>query len=137
MKQPDLTHCFGCGKENPKGLHLTKRTEGNKTVIEFSIDKNHCGFPGILHGGITFTVLDEVMCYTVVALDMVAVTLSVKIDYVSPGRVGHKLRVEGWIEKIDGKYIECASEAKDIDTGKCVARAHGSYKSVDLDRFAA
>jgi len=137
MGQTDLSRCFGCGKDNPRGLHLVKRTEGNKAVIELLIEKDLCGFPGILHGGITFTVLDEVMCYAILDHKVVAVTLSVTIDYISPGKVGHNLRVEGWVEKVDGKYIEVASVATDINTGKCVAKAHGSYKAVDLEKFAA
>ena len=50
MGQTDLSRCFGCGKDNPRGLHLVKRTEGNKAVIELLIEKDLCGFPGILHG---------------------------------------------------------------------------------------
>ena len=137
MGQTDLSRCFGCGKDNPRGLHLVKRTEGNKAVIELLIEKDLCGFPGILHGGITFTVLDEVMCYAILDHDVAAVTLSVNINYVSPGKVGHTLRVEGWVEKVNGTHIEVASVATDKDTGKCVAKAHGSYKVVDLEKFAA
>ena len=81
--------------------------------------------------------LDEVMCYAIFEHDMAAVTLSMTIDYTSPGKVGHSLRVEGWVEKVDGKYIEGAAIAKDLDTGKCVAKARGSFKVVDLDKFAA
>ena len=135
MDSCDLSHCFGCGKDNPKGLHLTKKSDGNKAVMELTVDENHCGFSGILHGGITFTMMDEVMAYAIFSLGLAAVTKSVTVDFTSPGVVGHSLRAEGWVENVEGKYIEGASLVRDPDTGKCIARAHGSFKVVDFDKF--
>lgn len=137
MEQLDLSHCFGCGKDNPRGLHLVKRSEGGKAVMELVVDRDHCGFPGMLHGGLSCVMLDEVMCYAILDRGMVAVTLSVQVEFLRPGRQGHTMRVEGWVETVEGRNIRCASLVVDVDAGHAVAKATGSYKVVDVGKFAA
>ncbi|MBN1296861.1 PaaI family thioesterase [bacterium] len=55
-------NCFACGPNHPFGLHLT--FEYDDAVDEVSClirpDMLFAGFPGILHGGIQATILDEV-----------------------------------------------------------------------------
>lgn len=137
MQRLDSRHGFGSGKENPRSLHFVNKPEGNKVSIELTVDADHCCFPGILHGGITFTMLDEVMCYAVFELQVAAVTLSATVDFIKPAKVGHNLKAEGWVEKINGKYIEVASLVQDITTNTCIAKASGSYKVVDFTKFSA
>jgi uncharacterized protein (TIGR00369 family) len=135
MKVPDLSYCFGCGQDNPKGLHLVNRYEGDRSVMELTVEKEQCGFPGILHGGITFTMMDEVMHYAIFKRGLESVTISVTIDFLSPGWQGRRLAAEGWVENVDGKYVDGASEVRDLDNGKTVARASGKFKVVDLEKF--
>ena len=116
MSIPNLSNCFGCGKDNPHGLHLVNRYEGEKSVMELTVDKFHCGFPGILHGGLSFTMLDEVMHYAIFNKGLESVTVSSQVDFLSPGKEGAHLCIEGWIEKIDGKYVEGASQIIDTET---------------------
>jgi uncharacterized protein (TIGR00369 family) len=137
MQRLDPQYGFGSGKENPCSLHLVTKPEGNKVIIELTVDETHCCFPGILHGGITFAMLDEVMCYAIFEQKVSAVTLSATIDFIKPSRVGHSLRAEGWIEQIDGKLIKTASLVTDLDTAICIAKASGMYKVVDFSKFAA
>ncbi len=137
MELPELGYCFACGKNNPHGLHLIKKSEGDRAVMELTVNDNHTGYPGILHGGIMATMMDEVMTYAIFDQDKVAVTLSMSIDFTAPGKVGHLVKVEGWVEKMEGRDIEGASIATDPATGKCLAKAHGVYKVVDFERFAS
>ncbi|MDR1514823.1 MAG: PaaI family thioesterase [Synergistaceae bacterium] len=135
MAVPDLSYCFGCGKDNPKGLYLVNRYEGDRSVMELTVEKEQCGFPGILHGGIIFTMLDEVMHYAIFKHNLETVTISVQIDFLSPGWVGRRLAAEGWVENIEGKYVSAASEVKDLSNGKILARASGKFKIVELEKF--
>jgi uncharacterized protein (TIGR00369 family) len=135
MNQPDLSHCFGCGKANPRGLHLVRQIKGDRAVMELTVEKDLCGFPGILHGGITFIMADEVMCYAILERGLVSVTTAMEIEYLRPGRQGHTIRAEGWVEKTEAADIEAAAMVLDVETGKCLAKVHGSYKVVDMQRF--
>ncbi|HEU5348694.1 MAG TPA: PaaI family thioesterase, partial [Ktedonobacterales bacterium] len=56
--------CFACGLRNSQGLRLTFWAEGDEIVTEFTPDEHYQGFPGVLHGGILATLLDEALSRT-------------------------------------------------------------------------
>lgn len=60
-KQPNSRMCFICGLENPVGLKL-KIYEIEPGVIETTyVPPEHFqGYPGVLHGGIVASILDEI-----------------------------------------------------------------------------
>ena len=60
-KQPSSRTCFVCGRQNPVGLkvnwyndHVAQRVQATVTIPE-----HFKGYPGIVHGGIIATLLDE------------------------------------------------------------------------------
>ena len=57
----DYGLCFACGPRHPSGLRLRFERKGNLVTTTFKSSTQHQGFPGYLHGGITSTLLDEVM----------------------------------------------------------------------------
>jgi acyl-coenzyme A thioesterase PaaI-like protein len=50
--------CFGCGPANPKGLHIKSFVRGDEVVAEWTPEKHHEAFPGVLNGGIIGSLLD-------------------------------------------------------------------------------
>ncbi len=50
--------CFGCGPANSKGLQIKSFPEGDEVLAEFTPEKCHEAFPGVLNGGIIGTLLD-------------------------------------------------------------------------------
>ena len=60
-KQPSSRMCFICGVENPVGLRL-KIYEVEPGVIEttYTAPEHFQGYPGVLHGGIVASMLDEI-----------------------------------------------------------------------------
>jgi acyl-coenzyme A thioesterase PaaI-like protein len=61
IKQPNSRHCFVCGIENPVGLKL-KIYQTGPGVIEtsYTAPDHFQGYPGVLHGGIVASILDEI-----------------------------------------------------------------------------
>lgn len=57
----DYQRCFVCGQRNPYGLHLVFRQEDDSIVADFQPREEHQGFPGIIHGGIIASLLDETL----------------------------------------------------------------------------
>ena len=53
--------CFVCGPDNPIGLKVVFDIEDGKCIGEFVPKKEHAGFRNITHGGILFSLLDDVM----------------------------------------------------------------------------
>jgi acyl-coenzyme A thioesterase PaaI-like protein len=52
--------CFACGDDNPIGLHMDDiRREGDEVHATLRPRSEHQSYPGLLHGGISATALDE------------------------------------------------------------------------------
>ena len=60
--QPNSRHCFVCGVENKFGLHLRffETGEGEVTV-ETVVPEHFQGYPGVVHGGIVASLVDEAL----------------------------------------------------------------------------
>lgn len=62
--------CFGCGPDNPEGLDAVFPFDENTGEVRFSYSpkSSHVGAPGLMHGGIIASLLDEaqgVLCFHV------------------------------------------------------------------------
>ncbi|MEZ4598862.1 MAG: PaaI family thioesterase [Syntrophotaleaceae bacterium] len=55
---PD-NYCYGCGPENPRGLHLKSTWDGEQSVASFSPQSHHAAGPRhVLNGGVIATIID-------------------------------------------------------------------------------
>lgn len=74
MESPDVfgdvyDQCFGCGAGNEAGLRMTYDVTGRGTVrSSYTVPTPYAGAPGVVHGGIQATLLDEVGGFAVRAL---------------------------------------------------------------------
>lgn len=84
--------CFACGPRNTSGLHLHYHQEGEAIVTEFTLDERFQGFPGIAHGGILATVLDETLSRTATAEGRWMMTGRLEVRYRSVAPIGRVLR---------------------------------------------
>jgi hypothetical protein len=59
-KQANSRVCFVCGVDNPVGLHLSFYVSGpGEVTVDFTPPEHYQGYPGVLHGGIVASILDE------------------------------------------------------------------------------
>ncbi len=131
---PVFSNCYGCGQENPIGLRLKWSYVGVRSHIEHVVLPEHCGYPGLMHGGITCVLIDEAMYHAIARTSPQVVTASLSVDYRSPGLEGHRLVSEAWVERHEGRRIEVSCTIVDADTGRTVAEARAVYLEVDLGR---
>jgi uncharacterized protein (TIGR00369 family) len=97
---PGCEWCFGCGPENPFGLHPrfdveTDATVGQRVVAAFTARPEHQGFTGLVHGGILTAMLDEAMAHAVWAAGIFAVTGRLEVMFHRPTPIETPLRAEG------------------------------------------
>lgn len=106
-KKSDSSWCFGCGKDNPIGLHLQMHWLGDHYVAVFTPKKEHESYGDRMHGGLTCTLLDEVMGdYVFHTVGIPAYTAHMDIRYRQPVPIGQPLTVEAWLVKHRGRlYI--------------------------------
>jgi acyl-coenzyme A thioesterase PaaI-like protein len=91
IAQPET--CFACGTKNPHGLHITfKQTETGAGGF-FVPTEHHEGWPGVVHGGILTTLLDEGMAYALWFADIRAVTARMETRFRRTVGAGDELRI--------------------------------------------
>ena len=137
MKGPDISRCFGCGPDNPVGIHLKKTYAGENARIDFVGKPEYAGFPGLMHGGMTCVLFDEVMFHAIAKKDIVAVIANLNVDYRSPALVGDLLTCEAHIVKHQGRKIEVSATIVNGRTKATVAEGQGLFIEVDLEKLIA
>jgi putative nucleotidyltransferase with HDIG domain len=83
------SHCFGCGPANPIGLKLAFCMEGDSLLARFTPGENHEGYPGVMHGGLISTLLDEVMANLLFLRGTPIVTAKLEVKFRAPVPIGH------------------------------------------------
>jgi uncharacterized protein (TIGR00369 family) len=129
--------CFVCGRDNPLGLKLRffEDPEAGRVRADFSVPDNYQGYPGIVHGGIVSTILDEVSGRAVIMAsggERLFATLQLTVRFHRPTPTESPLSAHGWVEKESGVGAKVAGEIR-LDDGTVTA----SCKSVLVDPPAA
>ncbi len=104
--QPSSEMCFGCGRANPVGLYMKFRDDGvDRVLCEYTVAERYQGYPGVVHGGVLATMLDEAVARVSFIGDphhfMMSVKLEVKFRHPVP--VAQPVRVVGRIVKLRGR----------------------------------
>ena len=88
--------CFACGDKNPISLGLDfKKISENKVKAEFKAGENHQGYNGIIHGGLTATLLDEAMAHVIGFKGIKAFTAELNVRYRKAIEIEEDLEVIG------------------------------------------
>ena len=102
----ETNHCFGCGRDNPIGLKLDMKLDGDRCVAYFTPKAEHESYGDRMHGGLTSTLLDEVMGdYVFRKAGKPAYTARLEIRFRSAIRFGETVKVEGWPEVHRGRLF--------------------------------
>lgn len=112
-KQPNAKHCFVCGTDNHNGLQMSFYDDNHETVAStVTIDDRFQGYPGIVHGGILATVLDEAVGRVAMIGDHHHFMMTVKLtaQYRHPVPLNTELKVEGKIIKLRGRLGKAQGE---------------------------
>ncbi|UCD94822.1 MAG: PaaI family thioesterase, partial [Candidatus Zixiibacteriota bacterium] len=89
--------CFICGEKNAVGLKARFFFTDGKAVTECVAEKRFEGYSEVYHGGITATLLDEVMIKALLAADIYAMTVELNVRFHKAVYIGQKLFFEGRI----------------------------------------
>lgn len=120
------SHCFVCGDQNEHGLRAKFYDVDGEAVTELLTDEMFAGYRGLYHGGITSTLLDEVMIKAILARGIMVVTAELTVRFKRPIKTGEKLRLVGRVAKSRGRVYRTEGEAIGSD-GTVYATAKGTY----------
>jgi acyl-coenzyme A thioesterase PaaI-like protein len=125
--------CFVCGPENRLGLKVRFRMEDDVCVGEFTPRDEHMGYNSLTHGGIIFSLLDDVMANWLWLQGIKCFTARAEIRYRTHLPTGTQARLEGRcvhrrgrLSQMEGRVIRC-------DSGDVVAEAAGTFMTPERD----
>jgi acyl-coenzyme A thioesterase PaaI-like protein len=122
--------CFGCGRQNLFGLQLElERTGDGEVGGRFFVKQDHQGPPGLAHGGIVGTALDEAMSLAVHAEGVLALTTRLEVALERPVAVGSFVDVTARIESREAGRLRVSAVALDERRDRC-AQARGEFVEV-------
>ena len=122
--------CFGCGQDNPIGLKLHFIRESETVRAEFTPGKIYQGWPGVVHGGIITSMLDEAMSHAAYFTGMNCITAKIEIHFRQPARVEETLIITARITRNTRKIIQ--SEARvTLNDGTIIAEGIGTQYVID------
>lgn len=125
----DYQQCFVCGSRNESGLKLRYRAEGDRILTSFTGGAEHQGFPGVVHGGIISTMLDETMGRAPLVSRAWVMTGKLEVRYKAPAPIGQELLVSGWLTRSRRLSFETEGDVRLAD-GTLLAEAKGLFLRV-------
>jgi acyl-coenzyme A thioesterase PaaI-like protein len=126
-------YCWGCGADNPTGLHLKSYWDGDLAVAQWTPkDEFAAGPRHFLNGGIIATLLDCHGVCTAVAnayqreqreigtdLEIWHATVSLSIDYLRPTPINESVQ-------LSARVVSCEDSATSVE---CVLGAGGKDRA--------
>jgi uncharacterized protein (TIGR00369 family) len=114
--------CYVCGSENPSGLHVTFARDGDAGCrAEYVARPEHVGWPGLIHGGLLFTLMDEAVAWAVCYAGLRGVTARCEVQFRRPVTVGASLVVTGRVVESSRRFVRTRAEIREAGPGSALA----------------
>ena len=141
--------CFGCSLTNHHGLQIRIYRDGDRDdrlVGEYSPRGSQQSLPGIVHGGIQFTVLDCMAGWIVFGLRAdqrkMPITLNAKIRYRKPARLYEAMTLAAEVVSMEitgegpkrKEIITIHAETRDLEND-ILSEADFSYMAMPESQF--
>lgn len=129
--------CIGCGTDHPTGLHIRITAGDGLSVLGvFTVSEHHQGAPGLAHGGLLTTALDEILGSLNWLLAGPAVTGRLEVDFRRPVPVGTELYVGAEVVGVLGRkvFTKAVGRIGGLD-GPVAVSAAALFIQVPLEHF--
>jgi acyl-coenzyme A thioesterase PaaI-like protein len=120
-----VSHCFGCGRLNERGLRIKTYWDGDETVTRYMPEPFHTAIPGYVYGGLIASLIDCHSTGTAAAAAHRAqgramdtapglrfVTASLHVDYVRPTPMEVSLELRGKVKEVRGRKVVVKTEVR-------------------------
>ena len=121
-------NCFACSAKNETGLQMEFFTDEESVFSKIIIPIHLCGWENLAHGGITSTILDEIMGWAAIHLHKsIILTKSIAVDFLKPIKVGDFLFAIGsTLEKKRDREVIMKGEIYNEENVLC-AKSSGNF----------
>jgi len=127
IKNPFLNkpgyNCFGCSPQNPMGLHMEFYEDGDQVISYWRPQEHYQGWVGVMHGGITATLIDETASWLIMRkLQTSGVTSRLNVRYQKPiAMTAQELIVRAKITDQKRNYVYIDVVVETADGAKCAS----------------
>jgi hypothetical protein len=127
-------HCWVCGNDNPHGLYIKSKWDGDESVCEWKPKEFHtAGWPLVLNGGIISGIIDCHCLCTVIAEYYKEktpeekespkywfATGSIKVDFLKPTPVDKPVQLRAKIIEMHEKkaLVKCSLYSENIECAR-------------------
>jgi acyl-coenzyme A thioesterase PaaI-like protein len=138
LRHQEWFGCFGCAPRNPRGLLLVpRRTAPGEASCDVTFHEDFCSHPGVVHGGIVSTAVDDLMANLLV-IERRALTLStvLRVRYLTPVLTARPYRI---VARIVGEWPDGFRTEADVHSadGTLCATATATYVVLGPERLRA
>jgi len=124
----DIAICYGCGRNNPKGLNIKTFWDGKEGFFRFKPEPHHTAFPGVVYGGLIASLIDCHSIGTAIAAayqaeerepgsapEITYVTGNLNVNYLRPTPIGCELILRSRIREMGKRksIVMCSLYADD------------------------
>jgi acyl-coenzyme A thioesterase PaaI-like protein len=139
-QQPSSKWCFVCGVENLCGLQIRFFNDGpQRCSARITLGDTYQSYPGMVHGGILATILDETMGRAVLSDDgpepRFMFTARLDIRYRQPIPLHQEFVVRGWVTKDRGRMVMASGEVI-LPDGTLAADASATLVEIPPEQIA-
>jgi uncharacterized protein (TIGR00369 family) len=106
VRQPNSHGCFVCGIGNPIGLKMVFYEDHEKAQVraELTVPDSYRSYPGVVHGGIVATILDETSGRALMIhtgdINTFFATARMEVRYRRAAPTNTPLVAVGWVERM-------------------------------------
>lgn len=133
-------NCLVCGSDNDFGLKTRfYETADNQLIAVFKPLDEHQSYPNVMHGGISATILDEVIGRAIMMITdskTFGVTIELNVRYKKPVPLGSELKAVSRITRDRGRIFEGTGELY-LPNGDIAVEAEGKYMKRRLDQITS
>jgi uncharacterized protein (TIGR00369 family) len=117
-----------CGSRdnNPDTVNLMFSEHPDGSCADYTADHRHQGYTGLLHGGMTSTLLDAAMTHCLFMQGVQALTAELTVRFISPVCTGETDGMCQTAWATQGIYLLEAWLTKDSRSGTCHGEIHCS-----------
>lgn len=128
---PDnIAICYGCGRNNAHGLHITSYWNGEEGISQFTPQPYHTAFPGYVYGGLLASLIDCHSIGTAIAAmyeaegrepgtdpEITCVTGNLNVTYGKPTPIGVELTLRARIKELYPRkaIVTCSLFAEGVE----------------------
>ena len=105
--------CYVCGPDNPLGLRVPFVRQGEAGSSALYVARpEHGGWNGILHGGVTFSLMDEAFGWCLWFQNTPVVTAKIETRFHRPIPIGTRLYIHAWVVRQRRKLFDARAEVR-------------------------